>query len=407
MVNHRENNHTRAQLEGPEDPVKVIRLDGTGQEIILIGVEQIGQAANGEVKRFIDQGWPDVVCLDLDVTRTQILRDQDQWESLTISTVIREKLLTALLLNLLVAAYQRKFDKPSTSMPGAEIYAAMELSEEQPLPVVLIDRNLHVTYSRAARSINFLAKLKMLLLAFKRLVKYQKITKELDEERPSADPMSAFIDEVTALEPDLKGPLIDERDEYSAQKIVAAPGNKVLAVVGAGRLVGIRQNLLKRSETDTAELEKVPETSKIGKWIKIIVPVVLIVGLLYLGWSQGREFLRENLLFWIAANSILTGLGAILAGAYILAILTAVIVAPFSPFIPAGPGTVAAIVQFIIRPPLVIDFQTFADDITHPMRWRKNRILKIFLIMILCGLGSILGTLLGTSRILFSLFSLE
>ena len=85
--------------------------------------------------------------------------------------------------------------------------------------------------------------------------------------------------------------------------------------------------------------------------------------------------------------------------------LTAAVVAPILPFIPAGPGTVAAIVQAIVRPPLVRDFQTFADDITHLMQWRRNRILKLFLVMILCGLGSIIGTPLGTSKIIFSYLS--
>lgn len=63
--------------------------------------------------------------------------------------------------------------------------------------------------------------------------------------------------------------------------------------------------------------------------------------------------------------------------------------------------------EFIIRPPLVKDFQTFADDITHLQQWRKNRIIRIFLILILCGLGSLIGTLLGTSKIVFSLLSLN
>ena len=384
---------------------EILQIEETGQEVIIIGVEQIDGLGGGKANQFIDQNWADVVCLDLDITRARILTDQAQWDSLTINTVIKEKLLTALMLNLMVAAYQRKYDKEDRSMPGDEIYAAMERAKERSLPVILADRDLHVTYSRASRSVNYVAKFRMLLMALKRLIRYQKIANESVEKSLDDDPMSAFIKELAALEPNLKKPLIDERDEYTSKKIITATGSKVLAVVGAGRTDGIRRYLVEGADGDPADLETVPETSPISKAIKIVVPITLIIGLFYLGWSQGREFVRENLAFWIAANSLLTGLGAIMAGAHILAVLTAVIVAPFSPLIPAGPGTVAAIVQFIVRPPLVADFQNFAEDITHPLRWRKNRILKIVLIMILCGLGNILGTLLGTSRILFSLFS--
>ena len=407
VINQNKSDQYDNQPEEAEKPVVIKQLNGTDQDIIIVGVENLDRRSGREAEQLIESGWPDIVCLDLDTTRAKILEDQDHWESLTINTVIKEKLLTALMLNLLVSSYQRKFENPSNAMPGDEIFASMKLAVEWCIPVLLVDRDLYITYGRASQSIGYLAKFKLLLMALKRLVKYEKVSMEEVRELPAADAMSAFLLEMTTLAPDLKQPLVDERDEYTSLKITSAQGRKVLAIVGAGRVDGIRRNLLEKPQVDPAELEGLKEPSLIGKWSKIVVPIALIIGLFYLGFSQGKEFLRENLAFWIAANSLLTGLGAILAGAHILAIITAVIVAPFSPLIPAGPGTVAAIVQFIVRPPLVTDFQSFTDDITHPLQWRKNRILKIILIMVLCGLGSILGTLLGTSKILFSLFSLE
>jgi pheromone shutdown protein TraB len=123
-----------------------------------------------------------------------------------------------------------------------------------------------------------------------------------------------------------------------------------------------------------------------------------------LSLTQGKAAVRANIRFWVLANSLFTGIGAIVAGGHILTVLTAVIVAPFSPFIPAGPGTVAAIVQLLVRPPLVKDFQTFPEDLSDFRAWRRNRILRILLVMVLCGLGSLLGTVLGTSKIILSLF---
>jgi hypothetical protein len=49
---------------------------------------------------------------------------------------------------------------------------------------------------------------------------------------------------------------------------------------------------------------------------------------------------------------------------------------------------------------------TAAGDITHLMQWRRKRILKLFSVMILCGLGCIIGTLLRTSKVIFSFLEL-
>jgi pheromone shutdown-related protein TraB len=377
------------------------------KEIVLIGVGQIGLDSPSLTNQIIEQEKPDIICIDLDVARARILADESQWESLSIREVIRDNLLTALMLNLLLAAYQRALKDASVSMPGDEIYEAANVAESLSIPVVFVDRDLHITFARTSRAINFREKIKLLLAAIKRLFRFKKATDEILANLGSSDVMTAFLREATNLSPNLATPLIDERDAYTAAKIITASGKKVLAILGAGRVTGVYEKLGAAPQEDIDELENVSPISPLSKWSKRLVPVALLIGLLYLTISQGKEFIRENLAFWIAANSFFTGLGAILAGAHILSIITAVVVAPFSPLIPAGPGTVAAIVQLIVRPPLVKDFQTFPDDITHLRQWRRNRILKIVLVLVLCGLGSIIGTLLGTSRILFSLLSID
>jgi pheromone shutdown-related protein TraB len=391
-----------------ENDSAVARLqDEDGRQFIIVGVGAIGGDTSELAALVIGQEQPDSVCVDLDAARAKILTDEENWESLSLGEVIKEKLLTALLLNLLLAAYQRKLDDSSRAMPGAELHEALSVSERLSIPIILADRDLNITFSRASHSINYLEKFKLLLLALKRLIRYKKDSDVMTDELMEADVLSLFFGEVVESQPALSNTLIEERDHYTAQKMIASSGNKILAVVGVGRVSGIRRTLLEGHQSQAANLEDVPVTSPISKWGKRILPILIVLGLIYLAWSQGKEFIRESLGFWIAANSLLTGLGAVLAGAHILAVITAIIVAPISPLIPAGPGTVAAIVQLLVRPPLVKDFQTFADDISHLLQWRKNRILKVLLVLILCGLGSIIGTVLATSKILLSLLSLD
>ena len=51
--------------------------------------------------------------------------------------------------------------------------------------------------------------------------------------------LNMLLKEFTDSFPRLKEPLIDERDKYLSQKIKEAPGEKVVAVLGAAHVPGI------------------------------------------------------------------------------------------------------------------------------------------------------------------------
>lgn len=391
-------------LQGAVSPGDVTEYTIAGRRYVLVGAEHISGDSPGRVAGLIEKVNPNIVCVDLDPARAKALSDETLWEDLTLADVVREKLLTALILNLILAAYSRKYGELKGGMPGTELYKANQIAEIKAIPVCYCERDMSLTFSRAWRSLTIVAKLKLSLTAIVRLFKYSKAGEDDLQMGRNNDLLSAFVQELTRMEPDLTIPLVEERDQYTAQKIVASNGETVLAVVGAGRLSRIGELLNSGEPVDIEKLESVSKTSPVKRIAAIAIPVLVVIALLYLSLTQGKAALRENIRFWILANSLFTGIGAIVAGGHILTVLTAVIVAPFSPFIPAGPGTVAAIVQLLVRPPLVKDFQTFAEDLKNFRTWRRNRILRIFLVMVLCGLGSLLGTILGTSKVILSLF---
>lgn len=59
------------------------------------------------------------------------------------------------------------------------------------------------------------------------------------------DTINAILNEFTDSFPRLKKPLIDERDQYLAQKIKDAPGEKIVAVLGAAHVPGIKEEIKK------------------------------------------------------------------------------------------------------------------------------------------------------------------
>jgi pheromone shutdown protein TraB len=55
------------------------------------------------------------------------------------------------------------------------------------------------------------------------------------------------------------------------------------------------------------------------------------------------------------------------------------------------------------QPPVVREFETVADDISSFTGWWRNRLLRIFLVFLLTGLGSAIGTYVGGYEIIKTL----
>ena len=113
----------------------------------------------------------------------------------------------------------------------------------------------------------------------------------------------------------------------------------------------------------------------------------------------------ENAGFWFLANAIPSAIGGLAALAHPATVAAAFLSAPFTSLTPViGAGTVTAFVQAYVKPPLVQEFQSVADDITILRRWWESRLLRIFLAFLLPSLGSVIGTWVGGTKIVSSLF---
>ena len=168
---------------------------------------------------------------------------------------------------------------------------------------------------------------------------------------------------------------------------------------------GIRETLEANQTEDLSAIETVPTGSNVGKIIGWSIPALIIGGLLYIGFTQGIEALRDNAWFWFVANGIPTAIGAALAWAHPVTILVSFLAAPFTSLTPViGAGYVAALVQVYMKPPTVKELKSVGEDASHFKMWWKNKLLRILLVFIFASLGSIVGTVLGASEIISNLF---
>src|SRR5690606_27637426 len=135
-------------------------------------------------------------------------------------------------------------------------------------------------------------------------------------------------------------------------KIHAAPGNSVVAIVGAGHVPGIKEWLGK--EIDLTKLEEIPTTKPKYKLISWLIPLAFLALIIYGFASSGSETTVDMIKAWVLINGTLSAFGAAISFGHPITVISAFIVAPFTslnPFIASG--WIAAFVEAYIRKPLV------------------------------------------------------
>ena len=102
-----------------------------------------------------------------------------------------------------------------------------------------------------------------------------------------AKALSEMLTELGRAVPQIKEPLIDERDQYLASKAVDAGQGKrrVVAVVGAAHVPGMKQHF--GAPVDRTALEQLPPPSLLWRAIKWLVPIAFLAAIIW-GWQRSE-----------------------------------------------------------------------------------------------------------------------
>jgi pheromone shutdown-related protein TraB len=387
------------------DSPDIHRLQQGGREIILIGTAHVSQESVNLVRRVIETERPDCVCVELDTKRYEALAQRKRWEVLDLREIIRKKQLSTLLINLVLASYQKKLGDQLGVKPGTELLEAAKIAEEHKIPMALCDRDVRVTMRRAWRSTSFLRKNYLLATLLTSMFEETEITEEKLRELKETDILTELLAELGESLPELKRVLIDERDTYLSEKIKDAKGRKIVAVVGAGHVIGIKQALAEDRSSQMEEINTIPPVSPVWKIIGWSIPLLIISSLGIIAWKKGGAVAGDHLVFWIMANGIPSSIGAMLALAHPFTILGAFVAAPITSLTPViGAGYVTAFIQVMLRPPVVMEFERVLEDMSSFSGWWTNKLLRVFLAFLLPGFGSMIGTWVGGYEIISNIF---
>ena len=364
------------------------------KEIILVGTAHVSKESARLVQSVIEEEKPDTVCVELCQSRFQAIRQKDRWQETDIVKVIKEKKSFLLLSNLLLASFQKRIAKQFDVKPGEEMIAAINSAESSGAQIHLADRDIRTTLSRTWRVMGFWSKIKLIFQLTLSLGQLDEIKEEDIEKMKQQDVLETLLAEVGKSLPALKSILIDERDQYLAEKIRTAPGNKIVAVVGAGHIPGIQKYW--DSEIDTRALEQLPPKGKTVGILKWLIPVTIVVLFIAGFFYGGKEAGTDMIAWWILANGILAGVGAIIALAHPATIVSSIVAAPLTSLNPMiAAGWVSGLVEAFSRKPKVKDLERLPEDILSVRGFWKNNVTRILLVVVFTNLGSSLGTFIA------------
>ncbi|HHY28824.1 MAG TPA: TraB/GumN family protein [Desulfitobacterium dehalogenans] len=373
------------------------RLTLDGKEIILIGTAHVSKQSADLVKEVIEAEKPDSVCIELDDQRYKSIVEGEQWKETDIFKIIKEKKATLLLMNLAISSFQKRLAKEFGTNAGQEMLQGIESAKEVGADLVLADRNIQITFSRIWHNVGFWGKCKLLMEIILSIFDDESISEEELEKLKSQDMLNGMLKDFTESFPKLKTPLIDERDQYLSQKIKEAPGDKVVAVLGAAHVPGIREEIHK--EHDLKALTELPPKSIVPKIIGWSIPALIIAIIAYTFYSNPDAGIQQTL-SWVLWTGSLSALGTTLAFGHPLAIATAFLAAPIAALHPLiAAGWFAGLVQAYFKRPNVRDFENLSEDILSVKGFWNNKVTRILLTVVFANIGSSMGTFIGGADI--------
>lgn len=381
-------------------------LVNVAPDIYLVGTAHVSKKSVEEAVAAIRELRPAVVAVELDRRRRDALLRKTKWEEMPVEKLLEGRRGYLFLAQAFLSSIQRRLGEEFGSEPGSEFLAAMKAAEETKSEVALVDRDITTTLKRAWRTMSLREKMRVLWYGMKAIFtvggeddgKGKEKEKKIDlDEMMKEDVLSMMLNELRALAPSAAKVLIDERDAYMAMKIVeCAKRGRVVAVVGAGHVAGLRKQIRRvldhRRMPPEKALNAIPPKS--GEWGKVVGYSMLAFFVLFVAWLVLHGKWKEALdafLAWFLIHGALAALGALLARGHPFSAGAAFLVAWWTPFHPLlAAGWFSGYVEIKMRKPTVGDLKAVTE--LKFDTWRTffgNKVIRVLFVASFTNLGTV------------------
>ena len=367
----------------------------------ILGTAHVSSESVKLVRSQIEEWGPDLVAVELCPSRMAALTEPESLDSEDLLKIIKEGRSAMILLQSALSAQQRRMGISSGERPGAELLAAVNAAKESNIQVEMIDRDVVITLRRAWRKMGMVEKWRVLNAL---LWEEEDEEVSIDEVLGDSDLLSSMMEEAREIAPRAGEILIDERDSFLAGRIQQIRGKgKVLAVIGAGHLSGVVQNLGEPAVETTSRLAELSEEPPKSVWPVLLmaaIPIFLLGAVGWMAYNGDMEELKQTAQTWLVLNALLAGLGVLIARGHPLSILVGAVASPVTSLNPTlAAGWFAGYTQLKVASPTGKDAQDFLKLDETSLFW-KNRVGRVLLVTALGNVGSMVGAWLAGASIL-------
>lgn len=384
-----------------DQPMRVIEREGVCYT--LIGTAHVSRASAEAVMRLASSEEFDAIAVELCPARYDALQAERKWTDLDLYKIIREGKAGLVMANLALSAYQRRIAEQFGIEPGAEMRAAVKAAAERGVPLQLVDRDLALTLRRSYASVPWYKRLYLMSGLMLGMVSSDEIDEESIEKLKQGDILESTFTEFAAHSPELYKALIAERDQFMAARLRQenallqgpAKPRKVLVVIGAGHMTGLAQQLQEDQQSPEAVRSALEQVPAKARWPRLIPWAIMLLVLLgfAIGFSRSPAMGWNLVWIWVLINGGLAAVGALIARAHPLTIVSAIFAAPITSLNPTiAAGMVTGLVESWLRKPKISDLERLHLDITTIKGWFSNRATRILLVFFFTNLGSAIGT---------------
>ncbi len=367
-------------------------------KVVVIGTAHVSKKSVQEVIEKIDEIKPDAVAVELDERRYLALTGG--YRDISLEEVLKGGNVFPVLLQIFLSYIQKKIGEKYGVKPGEDMLAAIEKAREIGADVLLIDRDIGITFKRFWDSLTAFEKVRLVFHIIREMLSGEDVEVE---EMLKEDVIQSLVEEFRKITPNAAKVLIDERDAYMAHMLLAASERyeRIVAVVGAGHKRGIERYL-----SDPSSLPSLSELLSVKRrrinFFKLfgISLSALVISTLVFALITMRSVAIKAFTYWFLINGILSSLFALLVGAHPLSAISAFLCAWLTSLNPLmAAGWISGLVEAKMRKPTYKDLEdlTRAESLRDLMR---NRLFRVLLVAAATNVGSFIGTVYGAYVVL-------